>query len=48
VVRTKTAKEYVGGHLLHGLVEGDLLWAFGMAAVGQELQPYLWGRLVRQ
>ncbi len=34
VVRTKTAKEYVGGHRLYGLVEGDLLWAYDMAAVG--------------
>jgi hypothetical protein len=42
VVRIKTAKEYVGGHRLYGLVEGDLLWAFDMAAMGQELQPHLW------
>jgi THAP4-like, heme-binding beta-barrel domain len=48
VVRTHTAKEYVAGHRLYGLVEGDLLWAFDMAAMGQELQPHLWGRLVRQ
>ena len=31
-----------------GLVEGDLLWTYDMAAVGQKLQPHLWGRLVRQ
>ena len=31
-----------------GQVEGDLLWAYDMAAMGQELQPHLWGRLVRQ
>ena len=48
VVRTETAKEYVGGRRMYGLVEGDLLWAFDMAAMGQELQPHLWGRLVRQ
>jgi hypothetical protein len=48
VVRTETAKEYAGGHRMYGLVEGDLLWAFDMAAVGQPLQPHLWGRLVRQ
>src|SRR3954453_18569519 len=48
VVRTESAKEYVGGHRMYGLVEGDLLWAFDMAAVGQPLQPHLWGRLVRQ
>jgi hypothetical protein len=48
VVRTQTAKEYAGGHRLYGLVEGDLLWAFDMAATGHELQPHLWGRLLRQ
>ena len=48
VVRTHTAKEYVAGHRMYGLVEGDLLWAFDMAAMGQQLQPHLWGRLVRQ
>jgi hypothetical protein len=48
VARTSSAKEYVAGHRLYGLVEGDLLWAFDMAAVGQELQPHLWGRLIRQ
>ena len=48
VARTQTAKEYTGGHRLYGLVEGDLLWAYDMAAVGQPLQPHLWGRLVRQ
>ena len=47
VVRTTTAKEYAGGHRLYGLVEGDLLWAFDMAAMGQPLQPHLWARLVR-
>jgi hypothetical protein len=48
VGRTETAKEVTGGHRLYGLVEGDLLWAYDMAAVGQPLQPHLWGRLVRQ
>ena len=48
VVRTESAKEVVGGHRLYGLVEGDLLWAYDMAAEGQPLQPHLWGRLVRQ
>ena len=36
VVRTETAKEYVGGHRMYGLVEGDLLWAYDMAAHGRE------------
>ncbi len=48
MVRTHTAKKYVGGHRLYGLVEGDLLWAYDMAAMGQELQPHLWARLVRR
>ena len=48
VVRTETAKEYVSGHRMYGLVDGDLLWAYDMAAMEQDLQPHLWGRLVRQ
>ncbi len=48
VVRTGTAKEYVAGQRLYGLVESDLWFAYDMAAMGQELQPHLWGRLVRQ
>ena len=48
VARTHSAKEYTGGHRLYGLVESDLLWAYDMQGMGQELQPHLWGRLVRQ
>jgi hypothetical protein len=48
VVRTETAKELSAGHRMYGLVESDLLWAYDMAAMGQKLQPHLWGRLVRQ
>jgi hypothetical protein len=48
VMRTATAKEVNAGHRMYGLVEGDLLWAYDMAAVGLELQPHLWARLVRQ
>jgi hypothetical protein len=47
VVRSESAKEYVGGHRLYGLVEGDLLYAYDMAAMGQELQPHTWARLQR-
>lgn len=47
VARTETAKEYVGGRRLYGNVEGDLLYAYDMAAMGQELQPHLWARLQR-
>src|SRR4051794_28559722 len=48
VMRTQTAKDYVAGSRLYGLVEGDLWFAFDMAAMGQELQPHLWGKLVRR
>jgi hypothetical protein len=48
VVRTHTAKEYVAGHRMYGLVDGDLLRAYDMPAMGHELQPHLWGRLVRR
>lgn len=47
VARTESAKEYVGGKRLYGNVEGDLLYAFDMAAMDQELQPHLWARLQR-
>jgi hypothetical protein len=47
VVRSATAKEYVAGQRLYGLVEGDLLWTFDMAALGQSLQPHIWARLQR-
>lgn len=47
VVRTESAKEYVAGKRLYGLVEGDLLYAYDMAAMGQELQPHTWARLQR-
>ena len=45
VVRTATAKEYTAGQRLYGLVEGDLLWTYDMAAVGQPLQSHIWARL---
>ena len=47
VARTDSAKEYVGGKRLYGNVEGDLLYAYDMAAMGQPLQPHLWARLQR-
>ena len=48
VARSGSAKEVTAGQRLYGLVDGDLLWAYDMAATGQQLQPHLWGRLVRQ
>jgi hypothetical protein len=44
---TESAKEVTGGHRMYGNVDGELLYAFDMAAVGQELQPHLWARLQR-
>ena len=48
VVRTATAKEYTGGKRLYGYVNGDLLYAFDMAAMGKELQPHTHAQLKRQ
>ena len=47
VVRTSTAKEVTGGHRLYGIVEGALLYAYDMAAVGHGLTPHLSARLER-
>lgn len=47
VARTKTAKEYTAGKRLYGLVDGALMYAYDMAAVGQPLQPHLWAKLER-
>lgn len=47
VARTRAAVDYSAGHRLYGLVEGDLLWAFDMAAVGQTLQAHVSARLKR-
>jgi len=47
VVRTATAKEYVAATRLYGLVESHLLWAWDIAALGQELKTHASGRLAR-
>jgi hypothetical protein len=47
VLRTSTAKEVTAGHRLYGIVEGALLYAQEMAAVGHGLSPHLSARLVR-
>lgn len=47
VARTESAQEYTAGQRLYGLVEGDLLWTFDMAAVGQPIQSHIWARLKR-
>jgi hypothetical protein len=47
VMRTPTAKEVNGARRLYGIIEGALLYAHEMAAVGQPLTPHLSARLVR-
>jgi hypothetical protein len=33
------------GDRLYGLMNGELMWTYDMAAVGQEMQNHLWARL---
>ncbi len=47
VARTASAKTYTAGQRLYGLVEGELLWTFDMAAVDERLQSHIWARLQR-
>jgi len=47
VVRTQGAKDYAAATRLYGLVEGDLLWAWDIAALGQDLRTHASGRLSR-
>ncbi len=47
VVRSATAKEYAAATRLYGLVDGHLLWAWDMAALGQELRTHASARLAR-
>lgn len=47
IARTESAKEVAAGTRLYGNVEGDLLYAYDMASMGQPLQPHLWARLQR-
>lgn len=48
VMRTATAKEVTAGRRLYGIVDGALLYAQELAAVGQSLAPHLSARLTRQ
>ncbi|MFG1709108.1 FABP family protein [Nonomuraea sp. M3C6] len=41
VARTASAKEYTAGHRLYGLVKGNLMWAYEMAAVGHPLTDHM-------
>jgi hypothetical protein len=47
VMRTVMAKEYVAATRLYGLVDGHLLWAWDIAALGQDLRTHSSGRLAR-
>jgi len=47
VVRSATAKPYAAATRLYGLVEGHLLWAWDMAALGQDLRTHASARLAR-
>lgn len=47
VLRTATAKEVASGHRLYGIVDGALMYAYDMGAVGQARQPHLSARLER-
>ena len=47
VVRTSTAKSVTAGHRLYGIVDGALLYAQEMAAVGHSLTSHLSARLLR-
>jgi hypothetical protein len=47
VMRTATAKEYTAATRIYGLVEGRLLWAWDIAALGQDLRTHSSGSLSR-
>ena len=47
VVRTAGAKPYAAATRMYGLVEGHLLWAWDIAALGQELGSHASARLAR-
>ncbi|MCE0487332.1 FABP family protein [Ornithinimicrobium sediminis] len=47
VLRSPHAKEYAAGHRLYGYVNGGLMWAMDMAAMGQSLQSHVSAELKR-
>ena len=47
VVRTANAKPYSAATRLYGLVEGKLLWAWDIAALGNDLRTHASGTLTR-
>ncbi len=47
VMRSSNAKEHSASTRIYGLVEQHLLWAWDIAALGQELRTHASGRLAR-
>ncbi|MCR2762574.1 FABP family protein [Microbacterium sp. zg.B48] len=47
VIRTAAAKPYTAAARMYGLVEGHLLWAWDIAALGTELSSHASARLAR-
>ena len=46
-MRTAGAKEYTAATRLYGLVENHLLWAWDIAALGQDLRTHASARLAK-
>jgi hypothetical protein len=46
-VRPASAKTYAAASRMYGLVEGHLLWAWDMAALGRDLAAHASARLAR-
>ena len=47
VLRSPTAGEYAAGRRLFGIVEGELLWAWDMAAMGMQMKSHASAKLRR-
>ncbi|MFB2582500.1 FABP family protein [Herbiconiux sp. P15] len=47
VVRSRTAKEYTAATRIYGLVDNHLLWAWDIAALGQDLRTHASARLAK-
>ncbi len=47
VMRTAGAKDYAAATRLYGLVDGHLLWAWDIAALGQDLRTHASARLAK-
>jgi len=47
VVRTQSAKEYAAATRIYGLVDNHLLWAWDIAALGQDLRTHASARLAK-